>query len=163
VGTEFVDSIKTIISLKGAAFTAACMCLCQDDRGVDMLMYYDARPCAFNGMFDFYTFTPLKGYYPFVMFNRLYKSGTQIESRCDIENIYTISAIDKLGNVTIILVYYSDEENCENKEIEIVFENISVKKLEKYLLDAMHNLELAESFDRSNVKLTIKQNTAILL
>lgn len=162
-GANFVDSIKTIISMKGAAFTAACMCLCQNDRGVDMLMYYDARPCVFNGMFDFYTLAPLKGYYPFVMFNKLYESGTQIECICEADNIYSVSAIDKSGKTTTMLVYYSDDENCVDKEIEIVYENASGRKIEQYLLDKTHNLELIKDYEISDVKLTIKHNTAVLL
>ncbi len=59
---EFVYSIKQIIGMKGAAFTSACMSACQNCRDVDMIMYYDARPGTFNGLFDFYTMEPLKGY-----------------------------------------------------------------------------------------------------
>ena len=60
---DFVYSVKQISGLKGASFTLACMCEAQKS-SIDMLMYYDARPSAFNGMFSPFTLEPLKGYYP---------------------------------------------------------------------------------------------------
>ena len=67
---DWVYSIQSMIGLKGAAFTAACMCVGQNC-GLDMLMYYDLRPCGMNGVFDFYTLKPLKGYYAFIAFSTL--------------------------------------------------------------------------------------------
>ena len=63
--------------MKGAAFTAAVMCAAQNSP-VDMLMYYDARPCVFNGLFDFYTYDKLKTYYVFKMFKYLREDGNEI-------------------------------------------------------------------------------------
>ena len=48
------------LSIKGATFTSAWMRGCQNDTSIDMLMYYDARPCRYNGLFDFYTNVSLK-------------------------------------------------------------------------------------------------------
>ena len=45
---EFVYSLKAIHGIKGASFTLACMCTSQHSP-IDMLMYYDTRPSAFNG------------------------------------------------------------------------------------------------------------------
>lgn len=61
---KFVYSLETVHGIKGAAFTMACVSVAQASP-VDMLMYYDMRPAAFCGAFDFYTYRPLKGYYPF--------------------------------------------------------------------------------------------------
>ena len=84
----FIPSIEAIISMKGAAFTSAVMLESQNST-IDMLMYYDARPTVFNGMFDFYTYRPLKGYYPFVMFSKLYALGTAVSCNSDDEDIYS--------------------------------------------------------------------------
>ena len=63
---------------KGAAFAAAAMVECQN-APVDMLMYYDARPgAAMNGMFDFTTLWPKKGYYPFYAWSKMVDRGIQI-------------------------------------------------------------------------------------
>ncbi|MBQ4086215.1 MAG: hypothetical protein IJC54_06560, partial [Clostridia bacterium] len=70
-GDDWLYSLRMEKSLKGAAFIAATMSVCQSIP-MDMLMYYDARPCGMNGMFstDFIC-DCLKGYYPFRMFNEL--------------------------------------------------------------------------------------------
>ena len=75
--------------MKGAAFTGAVMSALQNNPDVDMLMYYDARPCGMNGLFntDFVN-ECLKGYYPFRMFNELYKLGNSVEVTCDCDEIY---------------------------------------------------------------------------
>ena len=76
-GDQFNYSIQTIIGLKGAAYAASVMCAGQDTP-VDMLMYYDARPSVFNGMFGFYNYEPLKTYYVFLAWSKLAKLGRQI-------------------------------------------------------------------------------------
>ena len=105
--TRFIESIQTIISLKGAAFAAASMLLAQNSP-IDMLMYYDARPCLFNGMFDFYTLRPLKGYYPFYMFSRLYRLGTQAEAISNDPDVYAVAARGETG-FALMLAYYNNE------------------------------------------------------
>ena len=74
-GEDFIRSAEAIHGMRGAAFTAAFMLWAQSS-SIDMLMYYDARPSVYNGLFDYYTQRKLKGYYPFYMFNVLYRMGT---------------------------------------------------------------------------------------
>ena len=70
---------------KWAVMTAA------QHSSVDMLMYYDARPTVFNGMFDFYTLRPLKGYYPFLWYGMLYDMEAEIACTGDLpENLYAL-------------------------------------------------------------------------
>ena len=50
-GTYFVESVKTIIGMKGAAFTMSCISEAQKSDCIDMLMYYDTSIsmfCALN-------------------------------------------------------------------------------------------------------------------
>jgi len=160
---KFVESIETIINLKGAAFSAACMCASQDS-DIDMLMYYDARPCAFNGLFDFYTLRPLKGYYPFKMFNELYRAGFQIECENNISDIYTIGAIDSDKNGYVMLTYYTDEDNQPSKVIHIQSQGLEYKKAELYLLDQVHNDEWIKTLDVSGtVEIEMEPNTVALI
>jgi len=62
---------------KGAAFVAATMIDCQS-APLDHLMYYDARPVGMNGLFEYTSLEPLKGYYPFYAWTRLADCGTQV-------------------------------------------------------------------------------------
>lgn len=136
---EFINSILAIIGLKGAAFTAACMLACQNV-GVDMLMYYDARPTVFNGLWDYYTLRPIKGYYPFKMFNELYKLGNQTAAQSDDEEIYAVSAAGDAGTATMI-AYYPKADEAGEKRISLDIVGLDGKTPRCYLLDAAHNME----------------------
>lgn len=105
----FVYSVKTIGGIKGAAFTAAAMSVGQDNP-VDMLMYYDARPCVFNGLWDYYTFEPLKGYYPFVLFSRLAALGQQAAAEIDGKHLYATAAKGADGSAGVLCSYYVEDD-----------------------------------------------------
>lgn len=120
-GEEYIHSFRYIKSMKGASFTAAAMCTCQN-QSVDMLMYYDARPCAFNGLFstDFVA-QPLKGYYPFLMFNELYRRGTAIEVSSDEPELYLAAAKGE-HDAALMMTYYHDKDCApDKKDINLVF------------------------------------------
>lgn len=134
---RFIASIEAIISERGAAFTAAAMIAAQSSP-LDMLMYYDARPSAFNGLFDFYTFRPLKGYYPFWMYSKLYKMGIQTAAEADDADLYVIAATDTVKTAAIITYYVSDPGITDTKEI--VLSGVSSSH-RFFLLDRSHTME----------------------
>ena len=131
---EFVYSIKQIIGIKGAAFTAAVMSAMQNNKDVDMLMYYDARPTAFNGLWDLYTYEELKGYYPFYIFANLYELGTQVENTTDDENLYVVAAKngEKIG---AMVTYYAENDNENSKIVEINVEGADMSNAKIYRVD----------------------------
>ena len=141
-GDEWINSLKTEKSLKGSAFIASVMEMCQYEP-VDMLMYYDARPCGMNGMFSTdFVCEKLKGYYPFYMFNQLYKQGEAVEVVRESEDIWACAA--KGDEQNVMVTYYNDEDT-ESKEVEICFENVvngGKVALEYYLLDEEHDAKL---------------------
>jgi hypothetical protein len=60
---------------------------------VDMLMYYDARPCGMNGMFNTdMVCEKLKGYYPFYMFNQLYKLDEAVALDRASDDVWAVAA-----------------------------------------------------------------------
>lgn len=156
-GDGFTESIKTIISIKGAAYTAACMAAAQKSP-ISMLMYYDASPCAYNGLFDFYTLAPLKGYYPFYLFNKLYNMGSCISSDSDDKNIYVIAAKDEKGTLGAMITYYTDEADKDEKTVELPDEFLGG---ELYLLDNEHDAELLGEIKEN--KISMKPNTVIYI
>ena len=113
----YVSSIRNIIGMHGAAFTSAIMAVGQSIP-LDMLMYYDARPCVFNGLFDYYTMCPLKGYYPFTMYSRLYEMENSMECSSDDKDIYVVCAKNDEKYAVMLTHYRSDKEKSE-KTIEI--------------------------------------------
>ena len=107
-----------------------------------MLMYYDARPCGMNGMFDTDTLAPLKGYYPFPMFGELYRLGTYSDGGWLCEDIHYCAATDG-QNSAALLTYYVDDDAAEAKDVTVTFEGAAEGvKVSIYLLDETHDNEL---------------------
>jgi len=155
---EFVYSIKQIIGIKGAAFTLACMSAAQSS-SIDMLMYYDARPTVFNGMFDFYTLEPLKGYYPFKWYGKFYDMQAEIRSENQVPNIYTLCGCNEGGKLLCTVTYYSDNDNADKKEIKLDFGKSGNYNI--YLLDETHDAKLVKT--TNDLKFTMKVNTCIMI
>lgn len=140
-GDEWVYSLKTEKSIKGAAFIAAVMSECQKEP-IEHLMYYDARPCVMNGMFNDYQ-EKLKGYYPFYIFNKLYKLENSVMSESDTDNLY-VSAAAKDGECAAMISYYDDDGSASEKEAAISLDGMPCgkKKIEIYAVDSERDLEL---------------------
>ena len=149
---EFVYSIKTIIDMKGAAFNMACMSSAQH-APIDMLMYYDTRPSAFCGIFDYYTYEPLKGYYPFKWYGMFYDAEKEIKSENQIDDIYALCGVDKCGKASAIITYYSDNDSAESKNITVDFGKKGIYEI--YLLDREHNGEQIKTTDNLNFDMRV--------
>ena len=139
---------------KWAVMTAA------QHSSIDMLMYYDARPTVFNGMFDFYTLRPLKGYYPFLWYGMLYDMEAEIACTGDLpENLYALAGVDAVGKALAVLTYYTDEEDQPATELSVNFGEQGQYEVD--LLDEGHDVELGEETDV--LTFTIRPNTCIMI
>ncbi len=164
MGDEWNYTIKTEKNLKGAAFVSGVMCAGQANP-VDMLMYYDARPCVMNGMFKNETYECLKPYYAFVMFDALAQLGTYVPA--EYGDIYGCTATDE-KDYAVMLTYYNDDDNAEEKEVKVDFKNASGKfKASYYVLDEEHDLTLMreEIFASENFSAYLKMplNASVLI
>lgn len=156
---NFIKSIKAIISMKGAAFTAACICKAQ---AIDMLMYYDARPTVFNGMFDFYTLRPLKGY-SFIMFADLYELKQQIFCQCSGNNLYAVAAAAE-GTGKCMIVHFSNDANASAAEVALHIKGGDSRLLSYTLLNDKNTLTAEQlRLENGTGILTLQPNTVILL
>ena len=158
-GNEFFTSIRSITGMKGAAFIAGAMCGCQNTP-LDMLMYYDARPSVFNGMFDYYTQKPLKGYYPFLIFSKLVEMGKQVDVTCHDRHLYVLAAAGN-GKKGVMISYYPSpliyrptrrKEDAPDKKITIRFDG---KDPKVYLLDEYNDLTETNLYTFRENKLTV--------
>lgn len=132
-GYDFKYSLQSIVSTKGGSFALATMMECQKNSDVDMLMYYDARPCGFNGIFDNFG-DPLPGYYSFLWFADLKDNGNEIRCEGAPEGIYTLATKSPSGKVMAAITYYTENEDvAEPKEIEVKFGG--VRPFMAYILD----------------------------
>ena len=142
-GDDWVYSLRMEKSLKGAAFIGAVMCTCQK-LPLDMLMYYDARPCGMNGMFSTdFVCDCLKGYYPFYMFNILYRLGTEVESRSS-DDLYVCAAREG-DEAAVMLTRFCVEDNESAEDVRIELDGFGPCQAEIYLLDEEHDLTLVRT------------------
>ena len=140
---EWVYSLKMEKSLKGSAFIASTMLLCQYEP-LDHLMFYDARPCGMNSLFatDFVC-DRLKGYYPFWMFNKLYQQKQAAPVEIAGEAVYAAAA--KGEEHCIMLSYFDDDDEAPARDVKVTFKNVENKngvRLEYYCLDETHDAEV---------------------
>ncbi len=160
---EWLYSLKSVKGLKGSSFVAGAMCVSQY-LPLDMLMYYDARPCGMNGMFNTdWVCENLKGYYPFKMFNELYKLKESVKTEGD-DNLYIAAASDG-ENSAIMLTYFDDNDNAEDVRVNISLEGlIGEKTAEIYLLDSEKDLQLADTKKVTNkIHLDMKLYNSVLV
>ena len=126
-----------------------------------MMMYYDARPGAFNGLFDYYTNAPLKGYYPFKMFHTLYTLGTACQCAADKKEIYAAAAKGE-ADQAVMISYFTDDDDCkESCDITLDFCG-GANKYEIWILDNEKDMERI-GFIATNEKITLSPNTVCLL
>jgi hypothetical protein len=109
-------------------------------------MYYDARPCAFNGLFAIYTNKPLKSFYTFKAFDTVKQLGTSVYSECD-EDVFTVASTN-YNEKAILVSRFNDEDETPSKFIELELDNMTdgePVKVDYYLLDNNHDIELVRS------------------
>ncbi len=146
-GADWTYSLQQEKGIKGAAFTASVMLDCQYGP-MNNLMYYDARPCGMNGLFN--TDCPslvLKGYYPFRMFNTLYKLGSAVAVTGDNTDLHIAAAKGEQGQA-IMLSHFNDDDSAQGKPVKLHvegLENPGGVKFEFYMLDANHDEELVKT------------------
>lgn len=159
-----LDYISVIKGIKGAAFCAAVMCAAQNYDNLDTLMYYDARvEKTWNGMFSSDTLLPLKGYYPFKMFNELYMLGNACECNSDDRSIYVSAANDKNGTNAVLMSYYTaDDCLAEKKEIQLNFGEEN-SKYDMLLLDTNHDSEIVATVQSGDVVSLLSNSVCLFI
>lgn len=158
-GDEWLYSLRQEKGIKGAAFIASAMCSCQYEP-LDMLMYYDARPCGMNGMFNTdFVCDCLKGYYPFRMFNELYKLKNCVKAESDNVNIKACAAVSEDGeNAAVMISYFDDNDDAPAEKFSLDVSTFSNSpKAEIYLLDDTRDMERikTETLDSGKLALDI--------
>lgn len=144
-GEDFRHSVYAIRGLKGSSYIAGTMAAGQASK-IDHMMYYDARPCSWNGIFDPILFTPFKGFYPFKMYGEMYRLGEQIETVSDDATVYAVGAKGD-GTGALMTTYFDDSDDALGKEIELTLTGLPAgeKTVEYHLLDETHDDELVRT------------------
>ena len=96
-----------------AASYAATMSALQHE-AVDMMMYYDMRvPCRYNGVFAADSEEPLKGYFAFYAWSRLYRLGREVKSDLSGETkaLTAIAAKGANGSLALLVTRCVESED----------------------------------------------------
>ena len=142
-GEKYKETIATIMGLKGSSFVLGAMCVGQES-SLDMLMYYDARPCSFNGLFGYSGNELLKTYYVFKAFSEVRKLKGYVKAQNSCKNVYSVCATDKKEHA-ILLTFYDHDEKERIKSLKINLKNACKNggvKVEYYLLDEDNDMKL---------------------
>lgn len=160
----FQSSINTIMSLKGAAFMAAVLQSCQN-APVDMLMYYDARPSAFNGLFDYYTYAPLPSYYVLYAWNKLLRLGNQLPAESSDTDVYVTAASDGKGRTAILVSRCNDDNNVvEKKQVMLNLGENGCGEITAHLTDSAHlYTEIPIKNESGTLEFTLEPDSFILI
>ena len=160
-GEEYVYSREMSRGIKGASMNIGVMCATQES-DIDMLMYYDARPSNWCGLFNWYDYTPLKPYYAYYLFREIPRLKGYVKAPSQCGSIWSLAATDGETGA-IILTNYNDDDNAPSERVRI---NISKEKrakytlVEYYLVDGEHNGELVReeliSSDEFTLHLDVK-------
>lgn len=156
---EFKYSIMAIHGIKGAAFVMSVISEAQKTDAIDMLMYYDTRPSVFCGAFDFYSYEPLKGYYPLMWYGKFYDMKEYIPCESAVENIYTLCGKDENGKILCVVTHYSENDDTPPADVKLDFGR--ERKFEVYLLDDEHDGELVGAV--TDTSFAMKCHSCILL
>lgn len=158
---RFLESVKAVVGMRGAAFTASCM-LAAHATSLDMLMYYDARPTIYNGMFDFYTQAPLKGYYPFLMFSQLYALGQSVAAKSDDGDIRVLAAAN--GEKGAVMLTYSVGVDLPAAPRMVTVEGLCGESVKVALLDETHTMDTREmTVVDGRIALTLAPDSVVLI
>ena len=167
VGDDWLYTLRAEKSMKGAAFIAASMAACAD-APLDMLMFYDARPGGMNSLYCTDRICEcLKGYYPFRMFNELYKLPAAVEAAAD-EGLYACAAAG--DSAAVMLTNYSDDDAAPGKPVRIEMSGFAGEngvKASFFMLDETHDMELVKeeyfTAERCAAIVAMKNHSTILI
>ena len=160
---HFTYSIEQIIGHKGAAFQSDVMLKCQNE-ALDMLMYYDARPSTFNGLFDFYVQSrTLKGYEAIAQFSELYKLGTQVECVSEDTGLGAVAATDGRSGALMLSYYTDDDGERAVKTLEISLSGLDAKRLSVAYVDKTHSGRTKRIEPSDRLTLVLKPNSFALI
>jgi len=155
------ESKRKIVSMEGAAFVAANQATVQNVP-IDMLMYYDARPCAFNGLFRAFTYEKYKAFYSMLFFSKVYQAGTQVESVSDDADVYAVAAANE-KDCAAVVTYYTYDPAAREKTVTVTIDAPEAE-LDVYLLDDTHDAEIVRKVrTKELLELKLLPNSVVLL
>ena len=131
---------------------------------VDMIMYYDARPTVWNGLFSLYVHSEtLKTYESVCQFSELYKLVGQVECIAEDESLGAVAASDGRCGALMISYYTDDDSEKTVKTVDISLSGLDVKKLSVSYVDKTHSGRAKRIETADRLTLDLKPNSFALI
>lgn len=162
-GAKYSNRVRH--SIKGTAYTAACLCHMQNEACTDVMTYYDWRSTTtYNGAFDRTTGAETATYYVFFNWNKLLEYGSQIMVDCQQKDIYAVAAKDERGRVRMMLVRYNDDDSVfKEKKVSVAMPK-GCSSYRVMLSDEYHmNTEYPVPEGKHGLQLQMKPNCVAFL
>ena len=155
MGDDYNYSLKEQKKSKGASFMASLLAIGQKSE-LDMLMYYDARPTTWNGLFGNYG-KLYKGYYVFKAFGEVADLKESVETETE-EDIYAVASVN--GDTGAVMISRFVEEDGETPDREVCVEINGACfgdkfKAQFYLLDENNDLTIQKEEFFSSARLNV--------
>ena len=150
-------------SMKGAAFAAATMSALHA-APVDMMMYYDFRPCtSYCGFYDYQTDKHMPLFYAFYAWNKL--KGKACSSKVEgSDDVYAIASADGDRTVLMLSRYDGDNNACNIANVTVSLAGKKIEKLSCHLTDEEHIYTEIPLFPTEDGKVVVEmKNNAIAL
>jgi len=138
-GGEYAASVRAIGGVAGAAFAASFMAEAQC-APVDLLSYYDARPSAYNGLFDPADNSPRATYWAFDAWRSLRASSSAVSVRTDDASgqVRCVASCDG-GRFAVLVVRFSGDFNqAAPCDVAVDFCGVPCGELSVKTLDSRH-------------------------
>jgi hypothetical protein len=118
-----------------------------------------------NGIFDFYTCQPIKGYWALYGFADLCDLGTYVNTASDSEKIFASAATDG-KNSAVLLSYYTTDCSDEERTVSVSFSGKHFQSVDVHTIDDTHDYDCTETLpenETNTVSLKMKPNTLAVL
>lgn len=155
----------------GAAHAGALLCALQQLTNVKLATYFEADVVKeFCGLWDVKdmaigrfkaTVQPLKAFYSFKAFNKLYRLGRAVDANCTGDGLYACAATGKDGCALLAANY-----GGEDTEVLLELEGWHGKAAEIRLTDDEHTFErlfTLQSNERIEISLPLKNNSVLYI
>ena len=150
-------------SMKGAAFVAATMTALHA-APVDMMMYYDFRPCtSYCGFYDYQTRRHTPPYYAFYAWSKLHGNvcASKVSGSGD---IYAIATVEDGRTVLMLTRYDGDNNTCNVANVSVSLAGKKPGKITCHLTDDEHIYTETPLFPAEDGTVTVEMlNNSIAL
>ena len=162
---DWVYSIEAMNGMKGAAFCAATIAALSEEP-LDMLMYYDARPTAMNGLFNLYTYRPQKPWWAYYAFAKLLDRGTAVHAESDDPELYVCAARSDDGRLAVLASRFVEPDDVTApKRVTLRLASGAWNGATVRLLDETHDLAEVVGLPACGPEITVAMapNTVLLV